>query len=38
MSTVPENLHPAYNENTLKGMKAVNAVKCITFSCTEASA
>lgn len=35
MSTVPENLHPAYNENPLKAMKAVHAVK---RGCTEASA
>jgi len=35
--SVPENLHPTHNKKTLGTMKAVRAVKRITFNCTEAS-
>ena len=33
---VPENLHPTYNEKILRGIKAENTVKRITFNRTEA--
>ena len=35
--SVPENILPTYNKETLRGMKAVRAVKLITFDRSEAS-
>jgi len=35
--SVPDNLHPSYNEKIVKGMKAERAVKRITFVPSEAN-